>query len=329
MKIKEGKTMKDYIIRRLLQMIPVFILLILLLFLIVELAPGDFVSGMINPRMTAEQKDALREALGENRPFYVKFWNWLKEAVKGNLGYSQMYKKPVTEVIGSLLGSTFNLAILSMIVSILIGIPTGILSATKQYSILDNSLTVVSLIGISLPAFFFGLLVIKALAVDLQWFPIFGIQNHLLKTDNKFTIFLDKAWHLVLPVTVLGMSSAASFMRYTRTSMLEVIRQDYIRTARSKGLKEKVVIYRHAFRNAMIPIITLIGFWIPSLLSGAVMTETVFGLPGMGRVMVDAALKRDTQLVVGINGMLALLTLIAAIIADILYAVVDPRVKYD
>ena len=321
--------MKDYIIRRLLQMIPVFIGLILLLFLIVDLAPGDFVSGMINPRMTAAQKEALREMFGENKPFYVKFWNWLSEAVKGNLGYSQMYKKPVTEIIGSLLNSTFTLAILSLVVALLIGIPTGILSATKQYSILDNSLTVVSLIGISLPAFFFGLLLIKVLAVDLQWFPIFGLQNHLLKTDNWFRIFIDKAWHLVLPVTVLGISSAASFMRYTRTSMLEVIRQDYIRTARAKGLKEKVVIYRHAFRNAMIPIITLLGFWIPGLLSGAVMTESVFGLPGMGRVMVDAALKRDTQLVVGINGMLALLTLFAAIIADILYAAADPRVKYD
>lgn len=321
--------MKDYIIRRLLQMIPVFLGLILILFLIVDLAPGDFVSGMVNPRMTAEQKARLREVFGENRPFYVKFWNWITEAVHGNLGYSQMYKKPVAEVIGSLMGSTFTLAILSLVVAVIIGVPTGILSATKQYSFIDNALTVISLVGISLPAFFFGLLLIKFLAVDLQWFPIFGLQNHLLKTDSWFRIMLDKAWHLVLPVMVLGMSSAASFMRYTRTSMLEVIGQDYIRTARAKGLKEKVVIYRHAFRNAMIPIITLIGFWIPALLSGAVMTETVFGLPGMGRIMVDAALKRDTQLVVGINGMLALLTLLAAIVADILYAVADPRVKYD
>ena len=214
-------------------------------------------------------------------------------------------------------------------VFIIIGIPAGILSATKQYTAVDNILTVVSFIGISIPSFFFGLILLKVFAVDNQIFPLFGIRDPLLMSDNIFDNIKDVAWHLVLPSIVLGLSSTASFMRYTRSSMLEVIKQDYIRTARAKGLKEKTVIYRHAFRNGIIPIITLLGFWIPSLLSGAVVTETIFGLPGLGKISVEAAMKRNYPLILGINSMLAILTLIGALVADILYAVADPRIRYD
>ncbi len=209
-----------------------------------------------------------------------------------------------------------------------VGIPCGIISATHQYSKRDNFLTVFSLIGISIPAFFFGLLLIKFVASDLGLFPIFGLHTVGVRM-NAFQYVLDYAWHLFLPVMVLGLSSAASFMRYTRSAMLEVIRQDYIRTARAKGLKEKVVIYRHAFRNAMIPIITLVGFWIPSLFSGAVMTEQVFGLPGIGKTLLEAVTGRNSPLIVGICAMLAVLTLIAALVADLLYAMADPRIRYD
>lgn len=310
-------------------MIPVFLGIILILFFLFDAAPGDSVSAMINPKMSTERKAELREKLNPDQPVIQKFWNWVTEAAQGNLGYSTKHKKPVTEVIGSLMGSTFQLAFFSMLFAIVIGVPCGIISATRQYSKTDNVLTVISLIGISMPAFFFGLLLIKFLAIDLQWFPVFGLHDPTLAGAGFFTRLGDSIWHLVLPVLVLGMGSMASFMRYTRSSMLEVIRQDYIRTARAKGLKEKVVIYRHAFRNAMIPIITLIGFWIPSLLSGAVTTETVFGLPGIGKTMVEAVTARNNQLVFGICAVTAVLTLVGSLVADILYAVADPRIKYE
>lgn len=322
--------MRNYIIRRILQMIPVFLGIILILFFILDAAPGDVVSGMINPKMSPERQAELREKLDLDKPVLVRFGNWVSEMLfEGNLGYSATHRKPVTEVIGTLVGPTFKLALFSMIFAMLVGIPAGIISATKQHTKVDNILTVMALIGISLPAFFFGLLLIKFFAVDLQWFPVFGLENPLLSNASWLTKFLDRAWHLVLPVVVLGMGSAASFMRYTRSSMLEVIKQDYIRTARAKGLKEKVVIYRHAFRNAMIPIITLIGFWIPSLFSGAIMTESVFGLPGIGKTMIEAVTARNNPLVIGICAMLAILTLLAALVADILYAIADPRIRYD
>lgn len=321
--------MKNYIIRRIFQMIPVFLGILFILFFILEQAPGTPVSNMMHPKMTPAQKAELAEKLGLGTPWYERFVNWIGEALRGNLGYSINHKKPVTEVIGDYAGATMLLALISLVVSILIGIPAGVISATKQYTLADNALTVISFIGISIPSFFFGLLLLKNFAVDIQLFPLFGIQDPLLMSDNPFDKIKDIAWHLVLPSIVLGLNSTASFMRYTRSSMLEVIKQDYIRTARAKGLKEKTVIYRHAFRNAVIPIITLLGFWIPGLLSGAVITETIFALPGLGKISVEATMTRNYPLILGINSMLAVLTLIGALVADLLYAVADPRIRYD
>ncbi|MDW5298533.1 MAG: ABC transporter permease [Sedimentibacter sp.] len=321
--------MKNYIIRRIIQMIPVFIGILFILFFILEQAPGTPVSNMMIPKMTPEQKAELAQKLGLDVPWYERFVNWIGEALNGNLGYSINHKKPVVEVIGDYVGPTLLLSLISLCISILIGIPAGIISATRQYSLTDNILTVVSFIGISIPSFFFGLLLLKSLAVDIQIFPLFGIKDPLLMSTNPVDKALDVAWHLFLPSIVLGLGSTASFMRYTRSSMLEVIKQDYIRTARAKGLKEKTVIYRHAFRNAVIPIITLLGFWIPSLLSGAVITESIFALPGLGKISVEATMTRNYPLILGINAMLAVLTLIGTLVADILYAIADPRIRYD
>lgn len=321
--------MKNYIIRRIIQMIPVLIGILFILFFILEQAPGTPVSHMMNPKMTPEQKAELLQKLGLDTPWYERFVNWIGEAMHGNLGYSINHKKPVTEVMGNYVGPTLLLALISLLISVIIGIPAGVISATKQYTVIDNVLTVVSFIGVSIPSFFFGLLLLKNFAVDIQLFPLFGLKDPLLMSTNPIDKALDMAWHLVLPSIVLGLGSTATFMRYTRSSMLEVIRQDYIRTARAKGLKEKTVIYRHAFRNAIIPIITLFGFWIPSLLSGAVVTETIFGLPGLGKISVEASFTRNYPLILGINAMLAILTLIGALVADILYAIADPRIRYD
>jgi peptide/nickel transport system permease protein len=321
--------MKNYIIRRIIQMIPVFIGILFILFFILEQAPGTPVSNMMNPKMTPEQKAELAQKLGLDIPWNERFVNWIGEALHGNLGYSINHKKPVVDVMKDYVGPTLLLSLISLAISVIIGIPAGVISATKQYSITDNILTVVSFIGISIPSFFFGLLLLKNFAVDIQLFPLFGLKNPLLMSTNPVDKALDVAWHLVLPSIVLGLGSTASFMRYTRSSMLEVIKQDYIRTARAKGLKEKTVIYRHAFRNAVIPIITLLGFWIPSLLSGAVVTESIFALPGLGKISVEATMTRNYPLILGINAMLAVLTLMGTLVADILYAIADPRIRYD
>nr|WP_300090813.1 ABC transporter permease [Sedimentibacter sp.] len=321
--------MKNYIIRRIIQMIPVFLGILFILFFILEQAPGTPVSNMMIPKMTPEQKAELAQKLGLDIPWYERFVNWIGEALHGNLGYSINHKKPVVDVMKDYVGPTLLLSLASLVISIVLGIPAGVISATKQYSLTDNILTVVSFIGISIPSFFFGLLLLKNLAVDVQIFPLFGLKDPLLMSTNPVDKALDVAWHLVLPSIVLGLGSTASFMRYTRSSMLEVIKQDYIRTARAKGLKEKTVIYRHAFRNAVIPIITLLGFWIPALLSGAVVTETIFALPGLGKISVEATMTRNYPLILGINAMLAVLTLIGTLVADILYAIADPRIRYD
>ena len=321
--------MRYYILRRIIQIIPVLIGIIFILFFILEQAPGTPVSYMMHPRMTPEQKAELEEKLGLDIPWYERFVNYIKEASQGNLGYSSTHKKPVTEVIGNYAGPTLLLALVSLTISIFIGIPAGIISAVKQHTVTDNILTVMSFIGISIPSFFFGLLLLKAFAVDIQLFPLFGLKDPLLMSDNIFVKIKDIAWHLVLPSIVLGLNSTASFMRYTRSSMLEVIKQDYIRTARAKGLKEKTIIYRHAFRNGIIPLITLLGFWIPLLLSGAIVTESIFALPGLGKISVEAAMSRNYPLILGINSILAILTLIGSLVADILYALADPRIRYD
>lgn len=310
-------------------MIPVFFGILLSLFFIANMAPGGPTSSIMDPRMTPEMKAELQAKMGLDQPVIKRFFNWAMEALQGNLGYSSMYKTPVTDIIGNFLGKTINLSIFALIFAMLIGIPAGIISATRQYSAADYTMSVLSLIGISIPSFFFGLILLKLFAIDRTWFPLIGIADQTLRNPTTWQLIVDRVYHLVLPTLVLGMSSAASFMRYTRSSMLEVIRQDYIRTARAKGLKERVVIYRHAFRNAVIPIITLLGFQIPSLISGAVVTETIFSLPGIGKLQVDAVMKRDYPLFMGINALVALMTLVGTLVADILYAIADPRIKYD
>ena len=321
--------MRTYVIRRVLQMIPTFLFIIVLVFFLNRAAPGGPVAGMMNPKMTAQDKARIERAMGLDQPVYTQFFNWVGEVAHGNLGYSTKYAKPVTSVIGSFIWNSFILALFSLILSLLIGIPAGIISATKQHSWIDNFLTVFSLIGISMPSFFFGLLLLKYFSIDNRWFPLFGMQNQALRSASFFVQFGDILYHMILPGIVLGLGSIASFMRYTRSAMLEVIRQDYIRTARSKGLKERIVIYRHALRNAIIPIITLLGFWIPALFSGAVITESVFGWPGIGKVSVEAVNARDYGLLMAITMLGCFLLLLGMLLSDIFYGIADPRIKYE
>jgi peptide/nickel transport system permease protein len=318
--------MRRYIVRRLLQMVPVLIGISLVLFLTLKLAPGDALSGAMNPKLSAERKAEIRHQMGLDKPSIVQYAYWAKNAVQGDFGESYYFMKPVSKVINDYMWNSFFLALVSFVLSIIISIPIGVISATRQYSKVDNGFTIFALIGISMPSFFFGLLLIKWLAVDIQLFPVSGMATPGT-TATGLAYAGDVAYHMVLPLIVLTLGSVASLMRYTRSSMLEVIRQDYIRTARAKGLREKVVIYRHALRNALIPIITIFGLSLAGLFSGAIITESIFVWPGIGPIELLAVSNRDYPLLMGINMLLALLTLLGNLIADISYALVDPRIR--
>ncbi|MCG8541385.1 MAG: ABC transporter permease [Clostridia bacterium] len=322
--------MLKYIFRRLIQMIPVIIVISILLFCLVKAMPGDPVRAYlgVNSKVSPEIKEKLMSDLGLDQPMHIQYFMWLKRMANGDFGESIQYKRPVSEVVGDFLWNTFLLKIVVFILAFGISIPIGIICAVKQYSKTDNFWTVFSLIGISMPSFFFGLLLIFAFAVNFRLFPISGMVTP--GTDyTGLEYVLDMAKHMVLPVTVLTISSLASLVRYIRNSMLEVVKQDYIRTARSKGLGEKIVIYKHAFRNALIPIVTLIGIWIPFLFTGSVITEKVFVWPGIGRVLYEGVIMRDYNLIMTLNMLFALLMLMGNLLQDIGYAIVDPRVKVE
>lgn len=321
--------MLKYILRRILQQIPILIGISILVFLIIQIAPGDPLADMYqNPNLTYEQIEQVREAYGLNKSLPEQYIGYMKGLLQGNMGQSYQYRTPVTQLIKERIKPTIAVAFFSMIISLLIAIPMGVVSATKQYSIFDYIGTIFALAGMSIPAFFFGLLLKKWFAVDLRWFPLNGLTSPATRATG-FALFKEYAHHLFLPIIMLGLSGAGGYMRYMRSSMLEVIRQDYVRTARAKGLRERTVIYRHALRNAMIPVITLLGFQIPALVSGATMTEIIFQLPGMGRLQYQAVLKRDWPVMLGTNLFLALFTLMGNLIADVSYAVVDPRIRLD
>ena len=319
--------MLRYIVKRLLQMIPILLGVSLVIFLIFSLAPGDIVDNMgSNTHMTVAKAAQLRHLyhLDQSKP--VQYIYWLKDAVTGNFGNSIEYRQPVSQVIKSYIWNSFFLAFAAFIAAIVIAIPIGIISATKQYSAFDSVFTVIALLGISIPAFFTGLLLIKWFAIDLKIFPVSGMTTAGSNATGLAKIG-DVIYHMFLPFIVLTFESVASLMRYMRTSMLEVIRQDYIRTARAKGLNEKVVIYKHALRNSLIPVITILGMWLPGLFCGAIITEQIFSWPGIGRITLEAVNNRDYSLLMGFNMLIAVLTLLGNLVADIAYAAADPRIR--
>jgi len=320
--------MKKYLIRRMLLMLPVLIGVSIIIFSLINLAPGDPYSTMIDPNTTEEDLHIMLDKIGYYDPLPVKYVKWLGRAITGDLGYSIRYQEPVVDVIGRRIGNTLLLSGLSLVISVSIAVLLGVISATRQYSVFDYFATIFAFIGMSLPAFFFALLMIKFFAFDLKLFPISGMQN-IGAGYTGFRQLIDILHHMALPVIVLSLLQMASFMRYSRSSMLEVIKQDYIRTARAKGVKEKAVIFKHALRNALIPIITLLSSSLGNLLSGAILTETVFAWPGMGTLVYQSILNRDYPLVIASAMLLSLCVLAANLLADILYAAADPRIKFD
>lgn len=320
--------MFNYILKRVIQSIFILIGVTIIIFTLVHMAPGDPLLQSMDPSVSVEIREEMLRDMGYYDPIYVQYFKWLGRLSNGDLGYSIKYKKPVFNVIGEYLPNTFLLGFASLILSIVIAIPAGIISAIKKNTIFDYIVTTISFIGLSIPAFFFGLLMIKWFAYDLNIFPISGmitVGENLTGIDK----WKDMGMHLVLPAVVLALLQTATLMRYTRSSMIEVIDQDYIRTARAKGVSEKKVINTHAFRNALISIITIITMQIPFLFSGAVLTETIFVWPGIGRINYDAIIGRDYPLIMGIMLLLAVIILLSNLLADILYAVVDPRIRYN
>ena len=320
--------MMTYIIRRLL-LVPVLLLGITFIsYAMFNLAPGDPISAMIDPAdplfQVPGEREAALERLGLNKPMYVRYALWLTQAARGNFGFSFASKKPILSEIMRVLPATLLLQVTSIFLAIILGIVLGVVAAIKQYSLLDNALTFGAFFGISIPAFFFALMGIYIFAVRLHWLPIGGMW-----TPTKPTVLnLDLLRHLILPAGVSCILHIAGYMRYARASTLDVLHADFVTTARAKGLAEKVVIGRHVFRNALLPLVTILGLSLPSLLGGSFIIESIFSWPGMGMLGYTALLQRDYPMQMGVALMSATLVLLANLLADVAYAVADPRVRY-
>ena len=326
--------MLKYIVKRIIALIPVLFIISIVIFGTVKAMPGDEVTAYFGPgaRVTEERKAEVRKQLGLDKSVPEQYVRWVGRALTGDLGQSSTMRRPVGDIIGQYVWNTFYLNALSLIVALVFAIPIGIKQAVKKGTVFDNFWTVFSLLGISVPTFFFALLLIYYIALNIPGMPINGMQDPMLASfgySNTMQMISDIAIHSILPVTVLAFSSFASFSRYVRNSMVEVINMDYIRTARSKGLKEKTVIYRHAFKNAKIPLVTLLGMYIPSLFSGAVVLETVFTWPGIGNILINAITQRDTSLVSACLVFSAILMVLGNLLADVCYSLVDPRIKVE
>jgi peptide/nickel transport system permease protein len=334
--------MKWYIIKRLLQIIPVIFGVTIIAFSLIHIAPGDPARNMLGQHASQQEIDEIRTKYGLDKPLYVQYFIWLGDVLQGNLGRSILSHEQVTIEIASRFPNTIELAIAAMLFASLIGVIAGIISATKQYSIADYSVMGIALFGISMPVFWLGIMLMMIFGVYLHWLPIGG-RIDLLIPFHRITGFMildsiitgngaaliSVLSHLILPAIALGTIPMAIIARTTRSSMLEILRQDFIRTERAKGLSERIVIYKHALRNAMVPVVTVIGLNFGLLLSGAILTETVFSWPGVGRLVVDAVYARDYPLVVGCILVFALVFVIVNLITDILYTYIDPRIHYD
>ncbi|MDU1413514.1 MAG: ABC transporter permease [Clostridium sp.] len=321
--------MSKYFIKRILTMIPVFIGLSIIIFTLINLAPGDpysnIVEGQIN--FSAEDKEEALKAMGYYDPIYVKYTKWVGKVIKGDLGTSIRYNEPVSNIIGRRISNTFLLSIITLILTTLIAIPLGIISSVSRNSIKDKILTILAFIGISIPGFFIALLIVKIFAVDLKWFPISGMST-IDKDYVGLKKFFDITKHMVLPILSMTIIEVASLMRYTRSVMIDVFSENYIKAARAKGLSEKIVIYKHAFRNALIPIVTLLSMSLGYIFTGTILIETIFVWPGMGTLFYQSISNRDYPVVMGCAVIFSASILIANLLSDFVYCLVDPRIRF-
>ncbi len=285
----------------------------LIVFGIMKLVPGDVAQVLVGTEGTAEDVENIRHALGLDQPVYVQYGLFLAHLVQGDLGRSAVTRRPISEEIASRVEPTAELALAALVVAVVVGLTSGIVSATRRYSVWDNLVTLLALVGVSMPIFWLGLMLMLLFSVALRWLPSSGAGTPA---------------QLVLPAIALGLASSAIIARQTRSGLLEVLGQDYVRTARAKGLLERVVVLRHALKNAMIPTLTVVGLQVGYLLGGAVLTETVFARPGLGRLLVDAIASRDIAVVQATIMLLSAVFLVVNLVVDVLYVQLDPRIRY-
>lgn len=324
--------MRTYALRRFLQTIPILFIISILLFLLVRAAPGGpLTAARRNPNISKEQIEAIEEKLGLNDPLPVQYGRWLGDMLRGDMGDSIKFRRPVSDMIGERVPNTLLLVGASFFVTLLFAIPIGILSARKPYSLFDYSMTTITFIGQAIPVYWLGLGLIVIFYVTIKnpftgdpLFPVGG-----MNTRGQEGNLLDTLWHMILPVAALSLGWIAWYSRFLRSSMLDVLHEDYVRTARAKGLAERGVYYKHALRNAILPLVTLIALDLPSLFAGALFVETIFSWPGMGRLFWDAAKGRDYPVLLGVVMLTAILIIVCNIIADLAYGWLNPQVKYE
>lgn len=327
--------MAAYILRRLLGAIPLLLGVATLIFFVLNLAPGDPTARYFSPNIPPEVIDQLRHNLGLDQPVHVRYVKWMAAFFTGDWGHSFAQSRPVADVLLDALPNTLILTGTALVLVFLLGIAIGTYQAVRQYSVGDSVLSVLALFFYSMPSFWLALMLMLLFSLKAhQWgWPIAFPATGITSVDYEFLSFggklQDRFMHLVLPVSTLTLALAAGVARYTRGQMLEVIRQDYIRTARAKGLPERTVLFRHALRNSLLPVITLLGLYLPFLFSGTVFVESIFAWPGMGRVIVDGIFQRDYPLVMATSFVFAVMVVLGNLIADVLYAVADPRIRYD
>jgi peptide/nickel transport system permease protein len=321
--------MLSFLIRRFSQFLITLIGITILTFGIMHLAPGEptDLQTTLNPRVSSEARENLRRLYGLDQPLYTQYYHWVVRFSSFDFGTSFVDGRKVTDKILERMPITIIIDLISLGLILLIAVPIGILSAVKQYSIFDKITTIFVFVGFATPTFWLALLLMILFGIDLGWLPISGYQSLDVTGLNEWERILDWTHHLILPVFVSAFGGLAGFSRYTRSEMLEVIRQDYIRTARAKGLPGRQVIYRHALRNALIPIITILGLSIPGLIGGSVIFETIFAIQGMGKLFYDAVLARDYPTIMGITVIGAILTLLGNFLADLSYALFNPKIR--
>ena len=335
--------MGRYVIRRLLQAIPLLFVISLIVFTLIQISPNNPLSQMQNnPNISPEDLLRLENEYGLHDPLPVKYGKWLNQLLHGNWGTSQVTNRPVMVEIGERLQNTMVLSGLAFIIALVIAIPFGVISAIRQYSLFDHAVTTVAFMGQAIPIFWFGLILIIVFSVKLQnplagteWFPhppplpLFPAGGMQTLGAYAPPPLIDRIWHLVLPVTMLAVFQLAQHVRYMRSGMLDVLGLDYIRTAHAKGLRPRLVIVRHAFKNASIPVVTIIALEIPALFNGALFTETIFSWPGMGRLFYNSADRGDYPMLMGIMMLSAVLIVLFNLMADVAYAYLDPRIRFD
>ncbi len=333
--------MKWYITKRLLMLIPVLLGASILVFSLIHLAPGDPARTIAGEHASIQTIERIQEKYGLNKPLPTQYWIWLKQALQGDFGRSIVSNEYVSKEIWHRFPNTVELTLLAMFIAIVVGVIAGIVSASRQYSFLDYGFMGVALFGVSMPVFWLGIMLMMIFGVYLRWFPIGGRISIMIPFTRitgfylldsviagNWEAFISALRHLILPAVALGTIPMATVARVTRSSMLEVLRQDFIRTERAKGLSERLVIYKHAVRNALIPVVTVIGLNFGLLLAGAILTETVFSWPGLGRYVVKAVQMRDYPAVQGCVLFFAFIFVIVNLITDIIYVYIDPRIKY-